>query len=109
MVRVEFRKADGLFCGFHAAGHAECGEPGEDIVCAAISAVTQMTAEGIRKAANVPTGVSRSDGDLYCTVDRDADRRQCEDADLLMQSMEQALRDIEKQYPKALKINIREV
>ena len=109
MVRIELVKADGLFCGFSAKGHAGCGDPGEDIVCAAISAIMQTAVGGITETANIPAGVSLREGDLLCTVDRDADRRQSEDADLLIRTMQQGLSAIQQQYPKALKIMVREV
>ena len=37
MIRVRFKTAGGLICGFTLSGHAGAGASGQDIVCAAVS------------------------------------------------------------------------
>ena len=39
--------ADGLLSGFSVTGHAGAGEYGQDIVCAAVSSATYMTANDL--------------------------------------------------------------
>ena len=42
MTKVQFFKRDGIYFGFEEIGHAGYAEAGEDIVCAAISAMTML-------------------------------------------------------------------
>lgn len=39
MIKVVFEQEEGILVAFSSKGHAEAGEPGEDIVCAAVSAL----------------------------------------------------------------------
>ena len=42
MVKIIFRKKDGVYYGFSEVGHAGYDEAGKDIVCAALSAMTML-------------------------------------------------------------------
>lgn len=95
--------------GFHCSGHAEYAEPGEDILCSAVSALTQTALLGITEVAGISAGYAVNDGELHCVVDRDATPEQCRDADLLLHTLEQGLHSIDKSYPGYLKIDSEEV
>jgi uncharacterized protein YsxB (DUF464 family) len=47
-----------------ARGHAESGEPGEDVVCAAVSALLQATWAGLTDVAHVRVSGRRASGDF---------------------------------------------
>ena len=48
MISVRFTiDSEGLYRGFTVEGHAEYADPGEDILCAAVSALTQNTVNSI--------------------------------------------------------------
>ncbi len=42
MTRVVFYKSDGVFYGFEEKGHTGYGESGDDVLCAALSAMTML-------------------------------------------------------------------
>ena len=42
MIKIRFFKRDGVFFGFRETGHAEYDDPGKDIVCSAVSAMTML-------------------------------------------------------------------
>lgn len=42
MIRIRFLKSDGICYGFEETGHAGFAEEGNDIVCAAVSAMTML-------------------------------------------------------------------
>ena len=64
MIRVKFYRKEGRFFGFQLKGHAEYAEPGEDILCSAVSALAINTVNSLeeltrdRIIAEVP-GVNR--------------------------------------------------
>ena len=48
MIRIKMEKdRQGRLCGFIVEGHADYAEEGSDIVCAAVSALTQTALLGI--------------------------------------------------------------
>ncbi len=47
MITVTFHGEPHAYTGFSCSGHAEYAEPGEDIVCAAVSALTLTTANAL--------------------------------------------------------------
>lgn len=47
MITITFKSEDGVCQGFDAVGHAGYGPKGQDIVCAAVSALTQGTVSAI--------------------------------------------------------------
>ena len=42
MTKIVFYKQDGIFYGFEEQGHTGFGESGDDILCAALSAMTML-------------------------------------------------------------------
>ena len=52
MIRIKMEKdRQGRLCGFIVEGHADYAEEGSDIVCAAVSALTQTALLGIIRYA----------------------------------------------------------
>ena len=50
MVKITFLKRDGCYYGFRESGHAGYAEAGDDVVCAAISAMTMLIINAIEVA-----------------------------------------------------------
>ena len=103
-------RSEGVLVGFESTGHAGFAEPGQDIVCSAVSALTQTILYGLREIAEVPMGFELSEEDgIYCITDTDATDGERRDADLLLRTMANGLRVIQKEYNGYLKISEREV
>ena len=47
MTKIVFRKSGGIFYGFEEHGHTGYGESGDDILCAALSAMTMLIINAI--------------------------------------------------------------
>ena len=47
MTKVLFYKTDGVFYGFEEQGHTGYGEAGDDVLCAALSAMTMLIINAI--------------------------------------------------------------
>lgn len=50
MTRIVFRRRDGIFYGFEEQGHTGYGESGDDVLCAALSAMTMLIVNTIEIA-----------------------------------------------------------
>jgi len=100
--------------GFTSTGHANCGEAGEDIVCSAISALTQtcylglVQVVGLRDGTQVAVSIDETKG-VTCVLAVDTSGEQLDKAELLFLTMEAGLTSITEEYRKALKIRHREV
>ena len=95
--------------GFSVSGHANRGDYGEDLVCAAVSAIAQTAYLGITEVLNLQAGVSIQEGDMTCILDRDTGATDLERAAIVIQTMERGLRSIQASYPGTLKFRSKEV
>ncbi len=80
-----------------ASGHAGAGEYGEDIVCAAVSAILQAARLGLEAYAKIDAGARQSPGELRITVP-EASR---DDAAVkaIVATAELSVEQIARQYP----------
>ena len=84
-----------------AAGHAKQGEPGEDIACAAVSALLQAAWAGLAEVARVPVTGRRRSGDLLMRWPEEA--RERTDVHAIVATAELAIEQIAKQYRGAIR------
>ncbi len=59
-----YRNKENRLTGFAVEGHADYGAPGYDIVCAAVSAISIATVNGLQVAAGRMVDVEEGDGVL---------------------------------------------
>ena len=61
MTKIAFIHSEGVLVGFDAHGHTGYADAGEDIVCAAVSALTQATVIGMQEVLSLPVRIERDD------------------------------------------------
>ena len=114
MVTVTMLSQGGHAAGFTSTGHANFGEAGEDIVCSAISALTQTCCLGLIQVVGLKEGkelvysIDEDEG-IHCVLADDTRGERLDQAELLFLTMEAGLRSIQESYRKSLKIRHREV
>lgn len=102
MIRVQVkRQRSGEITSFAVKGHAGYALHGEDIVCAAVSALVQTTVLGIAENIGLEPDVTVKDGYLNCKLPV-MNEKEKELVCLLVEVMLTGLREIKKQYPKYL-------
>ena len=96
MVDVRFRRdsRDRLSSVF-SSGHAGQGDPGEDVACAAVSALLQAAWVGLTDVARVEVTGHRRSGDLLMRWPQDA--RERADVHAIVATAELAIEQIAKQ------------
>ena len=96
MVEVRFRRdsRDRLSSVF-SSGHAEQGKHGEDVVCAAVSALVQAAWVGLTDVAHVPVSGRRDEGDFLMTWPPEVRGR--DDVRAIVATAELAIEQIAKQ------------
>ena len=95
--------------GFVAKGHSGYAEHGEDIVCAAVSALTQTAYFGLEKLVKAEMEFHIKDGELHLMLSKGLDAEKREKAELILGTMLLGLRSVEENYSDHLKLIKREV
>lgn len=103
MIRVSFQKKGELLVGVVAQGHAGWEKAGQDIVCAAVTALLRSAARAL--ARRYPGEINFGAGqpgqlELHCEATEEWSRG-------VWTMLETGLRDIEKEFPTALRIEDR--
>ena len=96
--------------GFEAKDHSGYAEAGEDIVCAAVSALTQATMNGLTSVVKAPVMFDMDDEKAILTacLTPECTREQLEKAQILLQTLLEALQAIARQYPRNVRIIFKE-
>ena len=101
-----FRRPDGTLTGYRAQGHTGYAEAGSDIVCAAVSALTQSTLNGLRNVLKAPVmfDIDGQGATLEAELTPQATKEQVAQAQLLLVTLLEGLRAIERSYPRNVRI-----
>lgn len=108
MTRIKVFRSGGKITGFEAKGHSGYAEEGSDIVCSAVSALTQTAVGGLLEIAALPVEYSIADGSLWCQLQK-LSAHEREKADMILETMLLGLRTMQEDYGEYLKIIEREV
>lgn len=101
MTTVKFKKnSDNEIVEFTADGHTNYGVDGEDIVCAAVSAITQTAVIGILMKAQVQAKITRDDkkGYLKLELPHGLSSTQRHNCNIILDTMVLGLADLAENY-----------
>lgn len=106
MLEVTFyRDEDERLAGISARGHADFAEYGEDVVCAAVSAVLQAARLGLHEHAGVELEVRQAPGELRLRWP--AGGRALESVDAIVATAELAVAEIARRFPDHVRLRRR--
>lgn len=104
-----YRRSNGRIAGFRAEGHAQSkSRPGRDIVCSAVSALTQTAVNAMEAVAGVPTEPTLDDGLLEVLLPGGLTAKQASDCQIILRTVIQGLTDIEQSYPAQVRVVYKE-
>jgi len=99
------RDSDGGIQGFSAAGHSGYAPAGEDIVCAAVSALTQTAALGLERLGLKPQ-VDIAPARMACRLHSGSPSGEvARDARIILGTIVLGLRETARGYPEYIKLN----
>jgi len=104
-----YRNHDKEVYSFKVEGHAYADEPGRDIVCAAVSALSQTAVLSLYEIANIDITYQMEDGLLICNLPKDITEEQRYKANIVIESMLIGLKSIAEMYSDYIVIFDREV
>ena len=102
---------DGHVKGFTASGHAGSRKiRGYDLVCCAVSALTQTGVNALFTVAGTEpeVKVDEQSGYLRCILPNEMNMQTQEKADIVLRTVIQGLTDIQNIYPKFIRIQQKE-
>lgn len=89
----------GLITGYKVEGHSDLAEAGQDIVCAAVSAITQTPILGLERHLKRHIVYKIFDGVLNVKLDKADELTQA-----ILASMQFAMQDVASKYPENVRI-----
>ena len=100
---------DGAMAGFEAGGHAGAKRVrGYDLVCCAVSALTQTGVNALCEVSGIRPEVDVKDGYLKCILPTEMDEKTSERAQIVLRTIMTGLTDIQKIYPNLIRIQQKE-
>ena len=102
MIKILIHKTEDGLDAFSCKGHAEYADEGQDIICSAVSILTQNAVNSIEALTGIAYKSKQKDGSLSFRLEGKPDEK----TELLLQSMLLGLRGIEEEYPKYLKVTV---
>ena len=106
MIQIIVEKRGSAYTGFASKGHAGYAEYGQDIVCAAVSALVISTVNGLEKFTTEKFRVKQSDGSVLLRFEEPTGEK----GTLLMDTLILGLTDIQNSYKnRFLTIKVKEV
>ena len=104
-----YTRQGGAMAGFEASGHAGAARiRGYDLVCCAVSALTQTGVNALIAVAGVTPAVKVDEGYLRCILPQGREAAQADHADVVLRTVIQGLTDIQNIYPKLIRIQQKE-
>ena len=103
MIEIVLKQKGNRISGFSVKGHSNLDKKGKDIVCAAVSSLTETAILGLGNHLKRDVEYKVDSGDLFVNLLDEPD----ELTDAVLQTMLLGLREIERLYPKIVEIKAR--
>ncbi len=104
MTRCEFFRENERITGFSISGHSGYAEAGQDIVCAAVSAVVTMAEATINDVCGAKAKVRVKEEDARVTLTLPASCEEEEAIQAVLAGMMLTLCDMREQYPDYIEV-----
>ena len=111
MIKIRIQRKNNKIVCFEISGHANTSKYGQDIVCAVISSVSQMTLNGLLEVLEFKNlKYEEKEGYIICDLENsDLTEDEREKAFILTESMYKYIEEVAKAYKKYVKLTIKEV
>lgn len=110
MVKISIKRNDNNeISEFTVSGHAYADEVGRDLVCAAVSVLSQTIILGLYDIINVRAPYKIQEGYLTCSIPEGVSQKQREHINVLLETMLIGMKSIKESYHKYIDIHDKEV
>ncbi len=106
MITISVEKQKSNIIAIEATGHSGYAESGKDIVCAAISTLTQSLINGLIQVVRIKPEyvIDEKAPRLYVALPKGLKQEQMELCQILMKSTYNSLKDVSVGYPEFIKL-----
>lgn len=111
MTEIKFFKSERGWRGFQAKGHADFADYGEDLVCAAVSALTQTAVLGLRQVLSIDCQLEMDEkaGIMLCLLPVGLEQTKWEQSQLVLEILYAGLEDISTNEDYRRYVSLKEV
>ena len=109
MIKIEIQRKNNRITYFKIKGHADFSGFGEDVICAAVSSVGQMTVNGLIETLKLKKKLKFTEKDGYISCDlknSGLTDDELKNADILVESMYSYLKEVAKSYSNFVKLKV---
>jgi len=109
MTKIVFQKQGEDFVRIECEGHTGYAEHGEDIVCAALSALVQGAALGVLRVAGVKADyrIDEENGSLRLVIPKGIDDDAKHDCNVILKTLYESVKDLAKGYSEFIKVEVK--
>ena len=109
MIKVTFYTCKDNYVGITSEGHADYSAYGTDIVCSAVSSITQSLALGILKVLKLEAKykIDEDKGYLELRLPEISDEKVFDNAQVLFKTAYASLKDFQEGYPSNIKVEVK--
>ena len=109
MTDIKIKKQNENIVCVECKNHTGYADFGKDIVCAGVSSITQTAVLAIKKLTNVSHNfqIDEKVGFLKLELNDIDNSQNFHDAQIILKSMLCGLEDLQKQYPKYIKLEVK--
>lgn len=107
MTEIKITKKNNFIVGFVFNGHTEKDFYGKDVLCGALSAISQATCLGILKVLKVPAKYQKNEKKGFLKLDlTGCDQSQIVASQVLLETMLESIKDISIGNEKYIKVEV---
>ncbi len=112
MTKIQITKNNGTILGFVVSGHSGYAGEGSDIVCAAISSLSQMVCVGLENVLSLKPIIKIENNNAYlsCFLSNDLTKEQMQKAQILFMTFEESVKCLlcgNKNYKKYINLEVK--
>ncbi|MBM7613592.1 ribosomal-processing cysteine protease Prp [Alkaliphilus hydrothermalis] len=110
MISIDIRRNEQKeISSFEISGHAESAEHGQDIVCAAVSVLSQTIVLGLHEVAGVKVPYEINSGFLVSSVPEGLTKEERQKVNLLLETMVIGFKNLATGYAEYIELHDKEV
>ena len=110
MTNIKIFKSGQNITKFTISGHSGYAESGKDIVCSAISTLSQSICVGLENVLNLNPSIKIEEGFLECILPKNLSAKQNDEAQILLKTFEQSVEQIllgDKKLKKYINLEVK--
>lgn len=110
MTKVTIQKNKGNIIGFVVSGHSGYSEEGSDIVCSAISSLSQMACVGLENVLNLKPIIKINSKNAYLSCMLPVKQQENKDAQIILKTFEETVNVLlcgDKKLKKYIKLEVK--